>query len=155
MNQARYLTLIFPSRRGHSESRITASFVLLGDNTFRLDEGLLCGPISFGDVVEAASTDQEGVLIFRRRVKKAGMRRDCYVISHDLVGKPGFAELARKIAELGGFSAVDFGGLFLVFLPKGAQLDVLSELDRVEGISKSKRRYLDWKSALKRRWKAP
>src|SRR5271169_215126 len=107
MNQARHLTLIFPGRRGHAESRITASFVPLGGDTYRLDEGFLCGLISFGDVVEAASTDQEGVLIFRRRVNKEGMKRDCYVIRRDLVEKPGFTELTRKIEELGGFSAVD------------------------------------------------
>jgi hypothetical protein len=153
MNPARNLTLIFPGRRGHAESRLTAPFVPLGDDTYRLDEGFLCGPISFGDIVEAYPTDQEGVLIFRRRVKKAGMKRDCYVIRRDLVEKPGFRELMRKIDELGGFSAVDFGGLLLVFLPKEAQMDVFSELDKVDGISKSKRRYLNWKSALKRRWK--
>jgi hypothetical protein len=153
MIQARHLTLIFPGRRGHAESRLTAPFIPLGDDTYRLDEGFLCGPISFGDIVEAYPTDQEGVLIFRRRVKKAGMKRDGYVIRRDLVEKPGFTELTRKIEELGGFSAVDFGGLFLVFLPKEAQLNVLSELDRVAGISKFKRGYLDSKADLKIRWK--
>lgn len=152
MHRARHLTLIFPGRRGHAESRITASFVPLGGDTYRLDDGFLCGPVGFGDVVEAAPTDQEGVLVFRRRVKKAGMKRDCYLIRHDLVEKPGFRELARKIKELGGFSAMDFGGLFLVFLPKGAQLDVLSELDSAAGISKFERGYLNTKADLKRRW---
>ena len=153
MNQVRTLTVIFPGRRGHAESRLTASFTQVGDNSYRLDEGFLCGPVYFGDVIEAEPTDQEDLLIFRRRMQKAGMKRDCYVIGHYMVEKAAFLSLMAKIRELGGFSAVDFGGLFIVFLPRDSDLDLSSELDGVQGISKSMRRYLNWKWGIKRRWK--
>jgi hypothetical protein len=61
--------------------------------------------------------DREGVLLFRRRVKRAGLRRNCYIIPHDLVDKPRFADLTKEIANSGGFAGVDFKGLFLVYLP--------------------------------------
>lgn len=153
MSQVRHLTVIFPGRRSHPESRITASFTPVGGNSYRLDEGFLCGPIYFGDVIEAKPTEQEDILIFRRRVEKAGMKRHCYVMGLGMADRPAFVGLMRKIKELGGFSAVDFGGLFIVFLPKTSDLDVSSELDAVQGISRSKRRYLNWIWGLKRHWK--
>ena len=153
MEEARVLTVIYPKRRNLPESRITASFTPMGGNLYRQDEGFLCPPVYYGDVFEADPTDQEGVLIFRRRMKKGRQRPSCYVIPHALAEKPGFLDLERKITELGGFSAVDFKGLFLVFLPKTCHLDVAAELDRVAGISKWKRRYLTWKRNTKKRFK--
>jgi hypothetical protein len=64
----------------------------------------------------------------------------------------------NRIEDLGGFAAVDFKGLFLVFLPKTCDLDVNLELDRIAGISKSQRLYLNLKSGLnwrlQQRWKS-
>jgi hypothetical protein len=145
------LTVIFPARRSHPESRITAAFTPMGENLYRMDEGFLCGPVYFGDVIEALPTDEKDTVLFQRRVKKAGLRRDCYVIPSELVEKPRFAELMNEIEDLGGYSAVDFGGLFLVFLPKTSDLDINLELGRVAGISKWKRRYLHFQSGLKQR----
>lgn len=153
MEEARVLTVIYPQRRNLPESRITASFTPMGGNLYRQDAGFLCLPVYYGDVFEADPTDKEGVLFFRRCVKKGGQRPSCYVIPHDGVEKPGFLDLERKIAGPGGFSAVDFKGLFIVFLPKTCQLDVAAELDRVAGISKWKRRYLMLKQQIKGRFK--
>jgi hypothetical protein len=136
MEQARILTVIYPPRRSLPESRVTALFTPMGGNLYRQDEGFLCLPVYFGDIFEADPTDQKDIIIFRRRVEKGGQKPNCYVIPHDLVEKPGFFELGCKIKELGGFSAVDFKGLFVVFLPKTCQLDVGAELDRIAGISK-------------------
>lgn len=147
MEEVRVLTVIYPKRRSLPEARITAPFTPMGGNLYRQDEGFLCLPVYYGDVFEADPTDQQGVLIFRRRVKKGGQKPSCYLIPHALVEKPGFLDLERKITDLGGFSAVDFKGLFVVFLPKTCRLDVAAELDRVAGISKWKRRYF----ALKRK----
>lgn len=145
------LTVIIPPRRSLPETRITAPFARVGDNLYRLDEGFLCGPINFGDVIEALPTDKQDVVLFRRRVVRAGLKRNCFFIRHDIVYKPDFAELMGKIAALGGFSAVDFGGLFLVLLPRTCRLDVIAELSKI-GTPKWKRRYLDLKSGLKRRF---
>lgn len=153
MEKARVLTVIYPKRRSLPESRITASFTAMGGNLYRQDEGFLCLPVYYGDVFEADPTDQEGVLIFRRRVKKGGQRLSCYIIPHTLPEKPRFLDLERKITELGGFSAVDFKGLFIVFLPKTCQLDIAAELDQVAGISKWKRRYLTLKRKIKHNFK--
>lgn len=73
--------------------------------------------------------------------------------SHTLAEKPDFLDLERRTAELGGFSALDFKGLFIVFLPKVCQLDVAAELDRIAGISKWKRGYLTLKRKIKQRFK--
>ena len=124
-------TLIIPRRRFLPESRTTARFARLAENTYRLEEGFLCGPVSFGDVVETEQTDQERVLLFRRRIKRGGFNRKCYVIPHRIVDDPEFRALTDKIEDSGGFAAVDFGGLFLVFLPKPFDLDVAAELDRI------------------------
>jgi hypothetical protein len=153
MEHARVLTVIYPQRRSLPESHITASFTPMGGNLYRQDEGFLCLPVYFGDIFEADPTDEEDVLIFRRRVKKAGQKPSCHLIPHDLVEKPGFFELGRKIRDLGGFSAVDFKGLFVVFLPKTCHLDIRAELDRVAGMSKWKRRYFSLKWNVKRRLK--
>ena len=147
-----YLTIIFPAIRWCPESRLTTEFTAMGNSLYRLDEGFLCGPISFGDIFEALPTDQEGVLRFSRRVERAGLRRNCYVIPHSLVGNVQFAELATKIMDLGGFAAVDFKGLFLVYLPKTCDLDVSQELHRIAKVSKWRRRLLGLPSELKRRW---
>ena len=106
---------------------------------YRLDEGFLCGPINFGDVIEALPTDKQDVVLFRRRVVRAGLKRNCFLICHDIKHKSGFAELMGKIAALGGFSADDFGGLFLVLLPRTCHLDVIAELNKI-GTPKRKRR---------------
>lgn len=145
------LTVIIPPRRSLPETRITAPFARVGDNLYRLDEGFLCGPINFGDVIEALPTDKQDVVLFRRRVVRAGLKRNCFFIRHDIVYKPDFAELMGKIDALGGFSAVDFGALFLVLLPRTCRLDVIAELSKI-GTPKWKRRYLDLKSGLKRRF---
>jgi hypothetical protein len=153
MEEAREFTVIYPQRRSLPESRITASFTPMGGNLYRQDEGFLCLPVYFGDIFEADPTDQEDVLIFRRRVKKGGQKPSCHLVPPWLVERPGFRELGRKIGELGGFSAVDFKGLFVVFLPKSCHLDIGAELAKVAGISKWKRRYLSWKWNMKRRLK--
>jgi hypothetical protein len=143
------LTVIFPARRSHPESSMTATFTPMGTNLYRLEDGFLCGPVYFGDVIEVLPTDQKDVVLFHRRVRKAGLKRDCFFISHDMVEKPRFIELVTRIGDLGGFAAVDFGGLFLVFLPKTCVLDIGIELDRIAGISQQKRRFLDSNSGLK------
>jgi hypothetical protein len=101
------LTIIFPAIRWCPESRLTAAFTLMGSNLYRMEEGFLCGPVSFGDVIEALPTDQKSILRFSRRVQRARLRRNCYVIPHSLVEKLQFVELMKKITDLGGFAAVD------------------------------------------------
>lgn len=150
------LTVIFPAQRWLPESRMTTTFIPMGGDLYRLDEGFLCGPISFGDVIEALPTDQKDAVLFQRRVKRAGQKRACYIIPHDMAEKPGFAELMKEIEDLGGFAAVDFKGIFLVFLPKTCDLDVSLELKRIARIPKSTRLHLlnsalKWK--LRQRWK--
>ncbi len=49
--------VIFPAQRWLPESRMTTTFIPMGGNLYRLNEGFLCGPISFGDVIEALPTD--------------------------------------------------------------------------------------------------
>src|SRR5260370_6381751 len=137
-------SVIFPAQRWLPESRMTTTFIPMGGNLYRLNEGFLCGPISFGDVIEALPTDQKDVVHYQLRVKRAGLKRACYIMSHDVAEKRGFAELMKRIEGLGGFAAVDFKGVFLVFLPKTCDLDVDLELKRIAGIPKS---------TLQRRWK--
>jgi len=145
------LTVIIPPRRSLCETRITAPFTRVGDNLYRLDEGFLCGPINFRDVIEALPTDKQDVVLFQRRVVRAGLKRDCFFIPHYIVHKPDFAELESRIAALGGFSAVDCGGVFLVLLPRTSHLDVSVEISKIIRTPKWKRRYLDLKSGLKGR----
>jgi hypothetical protein len=130
------LTVIFPAQRWLPEFRMTTIVAPMGGNLYRLDEGDLCGRISFGDVFEALPTDQKDVIVFQRRVQRAGLRRACYIIPHDMVERPRFIELMERIEALGGFAAVDFKGLFLVFLPKVCDLDVNLELDTIAGTPK-------------------
>jgi hypothetical protein len=147
------LTVIFPPRRSLREVRITAPFTRVGDNLYRLDEGFPFGPISFRDVIEALPSDKQDVVLFQRRVVRAGLKRGCFFIPHDIVHKPDFAELMDKIAASGGFSAVDFGGVFLVLLPRTSHLshlDVSMEISKIR-TPKWKRRYHDLKSGLKGR----
>jgi len=129
-----YLTVIFPAQRWLPEFRMTTIFTPMGGNLYRLDDGNLCGRISFGDVFEALPADQKDAVVFQRRVKRAGLKRACYVIPHDMVERTRFVELMKRIEGLGGFAAVDFKGLFLVFLPKTCDLDVNLELHRIGGI---------------------
>jgi len=151
------LTVIFPAQRWLPEFRMTATFTPMGGNLYRLDDGFLCGRISFGDVFKALPTDQKDVIVFQRRVQRAGLKCTCYTIPHDMVERPRFIELMGRIGDLGGFAAVDFKGLFLVFLPKICDLDVDLELHRIPGIPKWQRLYLNLKSGLnwrlQQRWK--
>ena len=137
-------SVIFPAQRWLPESRMTTTFIPMGGNLYRLNEGFLCGPISFGDVIEALPTDQKDVVLYQRRVKRAGLKRVCYIMPRDMAEKPGFAELMKGIKDLGGFAAVDFKGVFLVFLPKTCNLDVNLELRRIAGTPKT---------TLQQRWK--
>src|SRR5260370_5622637 len=130
-------SVIFPAQRWLPESRMTITFIPMGGNFYRLNEGFLCGPISFGDVIEALPTDQKDVVLYQRRVKRAGLKRACYIMPRDTAEKPGFAELMIRIECLGGFAAADFKGLLLVFLAKICDLDVNLELNRIAGIPKS------------------
>lgn len=151
------LTVIFPAQRWLPEFRMTTIFAPIGGNLYRLDEGFLCGRISFGDIFEALPTDQKDVIVFQRRVQRAGLKRACYIIPHDMVERLRFIELMKRIEGLGGFAAVDFKGLFLVFLPKICDLDVNLELHRIAGITKWQRLHLNLKSGLnwrlQQRWK--
>ena len=135
-------SVIFPAQRWLPESRMTTTFIPMGGNLYRLNEGFLCGPISFGDVIEALPTDQKDVVLYQRRVKRAGLARACYIMPRDMAEKPCFAELMSRIQDSGGFAAVDFQGVFLVFLPKTCGLDVSLELKRIAGIPKSTRLHL-------------
>jgi hypothetical protein len=152
------LTVIFPEQRWLPEFRMTTIFTPMAGNLYRLDDGDLCGRISFGDVFEALPADEKDVIVFQRRVKRAGLKRACYVSPHDMVERPRFVELMKSIEDLGGFAAVDFKGLFLVFLRKACDLDVNLELNRIAGIPKWRRLYVNLKSrlnwlALQQRWK--
>lgn len=51
--------------------------------------------VSFGDVIEALPTDQKDVVLYQRRVKRAGLKRACYIMPRDMAEKPGFAELMK------------------------------------------------------------
>ncbi len=135
---------------------MTTTFAPMGGNFYRLNEGFLCGPISFGDIIEALPTDQKDVVLYQRRVRRAGLKRACYIMPHDMAEKPCFAKLMKRIKDLGGFAAVDFKGVFLVFLPKTCDLDVNLELKRIARIPKSTRLHflnsgLKWR--LQQRWK--
>src|SRR5260370_2684855 len=110
--------VIFPAQRWLHESRMTTTFIPMGGNLYRLNEGFLCGPISFGDVIEALPTDQKDVVLFQRRVKRASLKRACYIMPCDMAEKPGFAEFIKGIEDLRGFAGVDFKSVFLVFLPQ-------------------------------------
>src|SRR5437773_8887926 len=88
-------SVIFPAQRWLHESRMTTTFIPMGGNFYRLNEGFLCGPISFGDVIEALPTGQKDVVLYRRRVKRAGLKRACYIMPRDMAEKPGFAELMK------------------------------------------------------------
>jgi hypothetical protein len=72
MREIQNLTVIFPARRSHPGSSITAAFTPMGENQYRMDEGFICGPVYFGDVIEALPTDQKDTVLFQRRVKKPG-----------------------------------------------------------------------------------
>lgn len=152
MSRSRLLTVIFPRNRFLPEFRETSTFTIMGDNLYRQDQGFLCGPISFGDIFEARPTGEEGVVVFQRRVYRAGQKRSCFIIPHRLVDDSAFLELGQRIVNAGGFWAVDAGGVFLVFLPKTCKLEVGRELDRIMGVSPWKREFLNWKAALRWRW---
>ena len=94
-------SVIFPAQRWLPESRMTTTFIPMGGNLYRLNEGFLCGPISFGDVIEALPTDQRDVVLYQRRVKRAGLKRACYIMPRGMAEKPGFAELMKGIKDLG------------------------------------------------------
>src|SRR5437879_11845069 len=126
-------SVIFPAQRWLPESRMTTTFIPMGGNLYRLNEGFLCGPISFGDVIEALPTDQKDVVLYQRRVKRAGLKRVCYIMPRDMAEKPGFAELMKGIKDLGGFAAVDFKGDFLLLLSKTCNLDVALARTRLAG----------------------
>jgi len=130
------LTIVFPAIRWCPESRLTAAFTQMDNNLYRMEEGFLCGQISFGDVIEALPTDETGILRFSRRVQRARMRRSCYLIPHSLVENLHFIELMKKITDLGGFAAVDFEGLFLIYLPNTCDLDVPRELGKISRTSR-------------------
>jgi len=62
---------------------LASAFAQLAENTYRLEEGFLCGPISFGDVIETEPTDQEKVLLFRRRIRKVFLDENATVFLID------------------------------------------------------------------------
>ncbi len=161
MDEPRDLTIKFPGRRGRHQWLSGGWYTPLGGNLYRLDEGPLCGPVSFHDVIEADKTEEEDVLIFRRRVTKAGLKRGGWLITYAITSKPGFRELVKRIDQLGGCAEVDLfagtrsplkpntAGVLTVFLPKSRALDVPAELDRIERISKWKRRFFNLRSSVK------
>src|SRR5258708_33755017 len=100
-------SVILQAQRWLPESRMTTTFIPMGGNLYRLNEGFLCGPISFGDVLEALPTDQKDVVLYRRRVKRAGLKRACYIMPRHMAEKPGFAELMKRIEALAGSASVD------------------------------------------------
>ena len=153
MSESRLVTVIYPKFRFLPESRITAMFTPVSANRYRQDEGFLCAPTSYADILEVEQTSRKDEVVFRRRVHRGAQRRSCFVINHDLPRNPGFHDLTRKIEEAGGFSAVDFKGLFVVFLPRNCDLDVGRELDKILGISIWRRRFLNWKARLRWRFK--
>src|SRR5258708_36688134 len=88
--------VIFPAQRWLPESRMTTTFIPMGGNLYCLNEGFLCGPISFGVVIEALPTDQKDVVLYQRRVKSAGIKR------------PSF-HMPREIAETRRFPTYSHG----------------------------------------------
>jgi len=113
----------------------------LGDNRYRVEVDviscmLLDRPRDYvplprwGDVVEAREIGP-GRVQFVRVVERARMRRFQWVISRALIESPELDRVLSKIMDLGGNWERVFGGVVIVYLPRGCDYDLWADLKRL------------------------
>lgn len=81
----------------------------------------------WGDVVEAREIGS-GKVQFVRVVERARMRRFAWFVSQALIDSPGLDRVLSKVMGLGGYWERVFGGLLIVYLPRGCDYDLWADL---------------------------
>jgi hypothetical protein len=95
----------------------------LGDRIYRMEFGRICGahPDS-GDLIEADQLPN-GSLKFGRIVKRANFQKRGYLISKKTSESEGFAQLRERVIALGGRWELNFGGYFVLYLPRNVSFE--------------------------------
>jgi hypothetical protein len=97
----------------------------LGAEVYRMEFGRLCASHpDNGDLIEATPRPQGG-LKFRRIVKRAEFQKRAYLISKQTAQSENFARLRERVISLGGRWELNFGGYFVLYLPKSVPFEAV------------------------------
>jgi len=103
----------------------------VGPGRWRLEESSVGSPRArFGNVVEVEPLPS-GHLRLVRVVRRSPYRRHTWTLSRHAVASGEFAAFERRVEAAGGIVTVAFGGVVVIDLPKGSDLDVEAEADAV------------------------
>jgi hypothetical protein len=103
----------------------------LGNNQYRLEVTSIGGHLRYGDTIEVGPPLNDGAVPYRRIIKRAGLRTQCFVLSKKLMESPGMQNFAKRIEALGGHWEGIAGGVLVVHLPGKFDLDIQDELKRI------------------------
>jgi hypothetical protein len=97
----------------------------LGADVYRMEFGRLCATHpDNGDLIQADHF-ADGSLRFRRIVKRAGFQKRAYLISKQTAQSENFARLRERAISLGGRWELNFGGYFVLYLPKNVPFEAV------------------------------
>jgi hypothetical protein len=103
----------------------------LGENQYRLEVTSIGGHLRYGDTIEVGPPRSDGVVPYRRIIRRSGLRTQCFVLSKKLMESPGMQDFARQIEALGGHWEGIAGGVLIVHVPRKLNLDIQQELKRI------------------------
>jgi hypothetical protein len=108
-------------RSGSEPSVVTP----LGGNLYRMEFGRLCASHpDNGDLIEADKLP-DGSLKFRRILKRADFQKRACFISKETAGSKNFTRLCERVIAVGGKWELNFGGYFILYLPKSILFEEL------------------------------
>ena len=81
----------------------------------------------YGDVIEAIATAPD-YLRFVRIVRRARMKKLTYLVSQATIDAPRFALMLGQVQELGGHWERIFGGVLILYLPRGITFDPWADM---------------------------
>ena len=83
--------------------------------------------VQYGDVFEA-DAQNDGVLIFRRVVKKSNYRKHEYIVSEQYIASTELKAVLKKVDANGGYWEIALGGCVSIFVPSANEYDPTTEI---------------------------
>jgi hypothetical protein len=106
--------------------------VYIRGNQYRVEtSSVLAEPsVFYGDIIEIIPTAQTAA-VFQSIVRRSEFKVFDFIISPKIADSPQLQALLESIMQLGGNWERFFGGVLLVHLPRGVELDIDAKLQEL------------------------
>lgn len=106
--------------------------IKLGDNQFMLTMNhVFDEELCYGTKILTSGPSDKGVYVLEEIIEVSPFRNEVFILSWSFMANH-MSELAKLVAEQGGYIESQMGGIVFISLPKDSTLNVAQEIDRLD-----------------------